>query len=234
MTLGELIIRTAEPQDFESICSLHHDAFGGDKIPRLVSALLNALAEIAPISLVAASANSELVGHVLLSAARLDAPKRLVDVMTLSPLAVSEAFRKRGIGTKLIESALARADALGIPLIFLEGDPGYYSTRGFEQASVLGFRSPSLRIPDRAFQVARLPRTSPGCPAPSSTRRSSGPTIAWACDSPRATAWDGRPMTFFIDDHVSHPAVLADFDGNVMIVTAVKSPVIARLCWRNC
>jgi putative acetyltransferase len=156
MSIAKLVIRTAEPQDVEIIYSLHHHAFGDEKVPRLVDALLNAPAAIAPISLIAASTDSEVVGHVLLSAARLDASKRLVDVMTLSPLAVSEKFRKRGIGAKLIESALARADALGVPLVFLEGDPGYYSTRGFEKASSLGFRSPSLRIPDRAFQVARL------------------------------------------------------------------------------
>ena len=30
--------------------------------------------------------------------------------------------------------------------------------------------------------------------------------------------------TFFIHGHVSHPAVLADFDGNVLTVTAARSP----------
>jgi putative acetyltransferase len=38
----------------------------------------------------------------------------------------------------------------------IEVDP-YYGSRGFERADVLGFRSPSLRIPPPAFQVARLP-----------------------------------------------------------------------------
>jgi putative acetyltransferase len=161
MSIANFVIRTAQPQDFEIICSLHHRAFGDEKIPRLVDALLKAPAAIAPISLVAASVDSEVIGHILLSAGRLDASKRLVDVMTLSPLAVSQSFRKRGIGAKLIESALAGADALGIPLVFLEGDPAYYSRRGFEKASALGFRSPSLRIPDRAFQVARLSAHEP-------------------------------------------------------------------------
>ena len=46
---------------------------------------------------------------------------------------------------------------MSVPLVFLEGNPAYYGTRGFERADVLGFRSPSLRIPPPAFQVARLP-----------------------------------------------------------------------------
>ena len=49
------------------------------------------------------------------------------------------------------------AQAASVPLVFLEGAPGYYSRFGFEQGSELGFRKPSLRIPDAAFQVLRLP-----------------------------------------------------------------------------
>lgn len=39
--------------------------------------------------------------------------------------------------------------------------PRYYGARGFETASAAGFRSPSLRIPDTAFQVARLSAYEP-------------------------------------------------------------------------
>ena len=49
----------------------------------------------------------------------------------------------------------------GVPLVFLEGPPSYYARLGFEQAEPLGFRKPSLRIPDRAFQVFRLPAYEP-------------------------------------------------------------------------
>lgn len=45
----------------------------------------------------------------------------------------------------------------GVPLVFLEGPAAYYSRLGFERADGLGFRKPSLRIPDAAFQVVRLP-----------------------------------------------------------------------------
>ena len=44
-----------------------------------------------------------------------------------------------------------------VPLVFLEGAPGYYSRFGFEPGAAHGFRKPSLRIPDAAFQVLRLP-----------------------------------------------------------------------------
>lgn len=161
MDVAALTIRSAGATDFGAICELHQCAFGGDKVPRLVEALLDAPAAIAPISLVAVGEDGTIVGHVLLSAARLDAPPRLVDVVTLSPLAVTEDVRRHGIGARLIESALAEADRLRIPLVFLEGSPRYYSARGFENAGALGLRRPSLRIPEAAFQVARLSAYEP-------------------------------------------------------------------------
>lgn len=48
-----------------------------------------------------------------------------------------------------------------MPLVFLEGSPGYYAAHGFEPAVALGFRPPSLRIPEPAFQVARLSAYEP-------------------------------------------------------------------------
>jgi putative acetyltransferase len=111
---------------------------------------------LAPVSLVATD-GGQVVGHVLLSAARLDAPRRIVDVFTLSPLGVLPGHQRNGIGTGLIRAALAAAETRAVPLVFVEGSPRYYGARGFERAGGAGFRSPSLRIPDAAFQVARLP-----------------------------------------------------------------------------
>jgi putative acetyltransferase len=98
-----------------------------------------------------------VVGHVMLSACWLDALPRLVDVLSLSPLGVLPEFQRRGIGTRLVEHALAEADGRRVPLVFLEGSPQYYGKRGFADATKLGFRPPTLRYPPGAFQVARLP-----------------------------------------------------------------------------
>ncbi|MFK8907138.1 GNAT family N-acetyltransferase [Streptomyces sp. YS-3] len=154
------MIRQETETDHEMVREVHARAFGPGPVPALVEALRTAPAPLAPMSFVA-TLGGRVVGHVLLSAARLDAPRRLVDVMTLSPLGVHPDVQRRGIGARLIEHALAAADERGVPLVFLEGSPVYYRTRGFEAASPLGFRSPSLRIPDPAFQVARLSAHEP-------------------------------------------------------------------------
>ncbi len=100
--------------------------------------------------------DGQVMGHVGCSHAWLDARRELVDVWLLSPLAVRPERQGRGIGTRLVGAAVERARADGTPLMFLEGDPGYYTSRGFERAAELGFAPPSARTPDPAFQVVRF------------------------------------------------------------------------------
>jgi putative acetyltransferase len=110
----------------------------------------------ATISLVAEVDGQGPVGHVMVSHAWLDADNRLIDVAVLSPLGVHPDAQRRGIGKALIKVAIEAVGATGVPLLFLEGDHRYYGPRGFEKAMDLGFRRPSLRIPENAFQVVRL------------------------------------------------------------------------------
>ncbi len=48
-----------------------------------------------------------------------------------------------------------------MPVVFLEGDPDYYSRLGFRSGPEQGFRRPSLRIPAVAFQRSRLAAYQP-------------------------------------------------------------------------
>ncbi len=157
--------RAEVPADREAIRRVHTSAFGDDgTVAALTDALRAAPAPLAPLSFVASAdggSGGEIVGHVMLSASRLDAPPRLVSVYVLSPLGVLPGYQRQGIGTALIEVALAAARDSGVPLVFLEGDPAYYGRRGFERADARGFRAPSLRIPPPAFQVARMPGHEP-------------------------------------------------------------------------
>jgi putative acetyltransferase len=104
---------------------------------------------------------SFVIGHVMFSRGWLDAPLRLLEVRILSPLAVMPAEHRRGIATALVRHGLAMLAASGVAAVFLEGGPQYYCRLGFVPARPLGFRKPSLRIPDRAFQVITLPAYEP-------------------------------------------------------------------------
>lgn len=99
---------------------------------------------------------AEVVGHVGLSHAWLDARSELIDILVLSPLSVVPERQGTGIGAALLAAAVAQAERLGVPVVVLEGDPGYYARHGWAPASSYGIEAPSHRIPGPAFQVVAL------------------------------------------------------------------------------
>jgi putative acetyltransferase len=155
-------LREEEPGDRQAVRDVHLRAFGdhGLSVADLVDSLRNTLAPEDGLSLVAEH-DRQVVGHVMFTRSLLDSPRRLVEVQVLSPLAVMPELHKRGIGSALVRHGLGILAERSAPLVFLEGDPGYYSRFGFVPGGDLGFRKPSLRIPDGAFQAIKLPEYEP-------------------------------------------------------------------------
>jgi putative acetyltransferase len=155
-------LREEVPGDVRAVRDVHLRAFGdhGLVVADLVDSLRDTLAAADGLSLVA-ERDGRLVGHVMFTRSLLDAPRRLVDVQVLSPLAVMPELHKSGIGSALVRRGLEIVGERSAPLVFLEGDPRYYSRFGFQPGGDLGFRRPSLRIPDAAFQAIKLPSYEP-------------------------------------------------------------------------
>ncbi|MBE1877214.1 GNAT family N-acetyltransferase [Myceligenerans pegani] len=151
-------LRGELPGDAQAVRDLHLRAFGehGRVVVDLVESLRGTITPEDGLSLVA-ERDGRVVGHVMFTRSLLDAPRRLVDVQVLSPLAVTPELQGRGIGSALVRHGLEVLRGRGVPGVFLEGDPGYYARLGFEPGGGLGFRRPSLRIPEAAFQAVRLP-----------------------------------------------------------------------------
>lgn len=150
-------IREAAEEDLAEIEAVIREAFGadspehGDQVATIWREVVTG--GLARLSLVAVD-GSELIGHVGVSHAWLDARRALVDVLLLSPLSVLPQHQGRGVGTSLVTAAREAAAASTAPMLVLEGSPGYYGTRGFERASHHGLLAPSDRTPAAAFQVA--------------------------------------------------------------------------------
>ncbi|MCM3883708.1 GNAT family N-acetyltransferase [Frankia sp. R82] len=144
--------------DRASVRHVVTQAFGaehGAVVADLVDDLRATLTSVEGLSLVAEH-EGEVIGHVMFTRGLLDAPRRLVEVQVLSPLAVVRAHQRNGVGSALVHRGLELLAASAVPLVFLEGDPDYYRRFGFAPGGELGFRKPSLRIPDEAFQVVTL------------------------------------------------------------------------------
>lgn len=156
------IIRPELPGDADDIRRLHGAAFGdhGRTVNAIVDDLRPTIPELGGSSSVAVAVD-DLVGHVMVSVGLLDTAPRLIPAPVLSPLAVAPGRQGAGIGGELVRHALDAATEAGSPFVLLEGDPRYYSRFGFRPAGELGFRKPSLRIPDAAFQVVLLPAYEP-------------------------------------------------------------------------
>ncbi|MGH3336150.1 MAG: GNAT family N-acetyltransferase [Nocardioides sp.] len=150
-------IRASRPADRSGVEEVIRTAFEaeapghGDAVVELWRDLeANGLVRI---SLVAVE-DAQVVGHVGVSHAWLDARRALVDVLLLSPLSVLPSYQASGVGTVLLEAVLAAGAETGRPAMVLEGSPFYYGKRGFDRGSAHGIVAPSERTPDAAFQVA--------------------------------------------------------------------------------
>jgi putative acetyltransferase len=78
-------LRTEQPGDIAAVRDVHLSAFGAEG--PVVAGLVDDLRATGCLSLVA-EVEGEPVGHVMFTRSLLDAPRRLVDVQVLSPLAV--------------------------------------------------------------------------------------------------------------------------------------------------
>ena len=154
-------VRVATPSDGEAVRRVVGAAFGRDQVIRMIAAL-EAAGDV--LTSLVAEEQGAVVGHVQLNRCWVDARERLVEVAVLSPLSTDPGHEGRGIGTALVAAALDAAEVAGLPAVFLEGDPAFYSVRGFVPAEPLGFGRPSPRIPEPAFQVALLDQRLPGGP----------------------------------------------------------------------
>lgn len=155
-------LREELPGDGQAVRDVQLQAFGdhGQVVADMVDSVRDTTTAAGRLSLVA-ERDGQIIGHVMFTSGLLDADRRLVEVYVLSPLAVMPEFHRRGIGSALVRYGLGILAEKAVPLVWLEGDPGYYARFGFTPGGGGGFRKPSPRIPDGAFQVIKLPAYEP-------------------------------------------------------------------------
>jgi len=101
----DVTLRAEAAGEADDVRRLVIEAFDDPVLGDLLGSLRASRAWIDGLSYVAES-NGALVGQVLFTQSLLDAPKRLVDVLVLSPLGVLPAYQGRGIGSALVRYGL--------------------------------------------------------------------------------------------------------------------------------
>ena len=151
-----LEIRTERTPDYPSVSALVAAAFGSPTVATLVEAIRASAQFVPELSLVATIAD-HVIGHVMISYATIRDDAFEQRIAMLSPLAVAQGVRNRGVGSALVRRVTALADECGEPLVVLEGSPAFYGRLGFEYSVRYGIHItlPSW-APAEAAQVLRL------------------------------------------------------------------------------
>ena len=170
-------VREAAPEDRDVVRAVVASAYGGERIAGLLDDLRESKVWL-DVAFVAEE-RDKVVAAVCYSRAWLDAPTKLFEVLVLAPVAVLPDRQRAGVGSLLVEESLRRIERRNEPLVFVEGDPGFFSRVGFVQGFELHFEPPSTRVPDHAFQVATLP----GYDQQAMTGRLVYPEVWWQHDA---------------------------------------------------
>jgi putative acetyltransferase len=110
------------------------------------------------LALVAVGGAGAIVGHVAFSRLRVGDVGAEAPAVGLAPLAVAEGHRRGGVGAALIRTGLTRLTEMQEGLVFVLGDPAYFSRFGF---SVEAARPFAHDYAGGYFMALRLSPTAP-------------------------------------------------------------------------
>ena len=133
------MIRDATTRDSEAVRAVHVSAFPTPLEAGLVEALQTE--GDATLSLVA-ERDGRILGHILCSWMEVEADGHPIKAVGLAPVAVSPEHQGKGIGAALIRAAIERSRAAGEEMMFVLGEPDYYTRFGFSAEAARPFASP--------------------------------------------------------------------------------------------
>lgn len=152
MSVAAPTVRPARSSDAPAVRALLEAAFGGTA----EADLIERLREDGELLLALVAAQPDVVGYVAFSRLIVEGTSHADPAIALAPLAVAPAMQRRGIGSALTRAGLDMFTRAGEALVFVLGDPAYYTRFGFVPADA--FASPYA---GPHFMVRRLAPHAP-------------------------------------------------------------------------
>ena len=153
-------IREANTKDSDNIRTVHLEAFNSSEAELISDFAINLLHEesvVQTISLVAVD-DDVIVGHTAFSPVFLDSTNEHFGYI-LAPLAVKPTHQKNGVGFTIVKYGLDIISSLGAFIVFVYGNPQYYSRFGFAVDLAQNFIPPyTLQYPE-GWQAMKLNST---------------------------------------------------------------------------
>ena len=85
--------------------------------------------------------DGELIGQNVFMKTHIDADDgRRVEVLTMGPIGIAPAYKRKGYGKKLLDYSLEKAQEMGFCAVLFEGNIGFYGHSGFDFARNFGIR----------------------------------------------------------------------------------------------
>ena len=155
-----ITIRQEQENDRTSVLHLVEKAFANvqesdHREQFLVERLHLSETYVPPLSLVAETAEKQIVGYILLTEVKIHNGIQSATSLSVAPLAVLPEFQHKGIGGMLIQEAHHRAALLGYGTAVILGHKEYYPRFGYRKAIDLGIEFP-FEVPHEYCMVVEL------------------------------------------------------------------------------
>ena len=153
MNTNDYLIRRETPQDFRAVEELIREAFWNVYRPGcsehyVMHVLRDDPAFIPELDFVMEQ-NGRLIGQNMFMHTIIQADDgREVPVLTMGPICITPALKRRGLGKILLEYSIGKAAGLGFGAVLFEGNIDFYGKSGFDYASRFGIRY--LDLPEDA------------------------------------------------------------------------------------
>ena len=140
-----IVIRRETPADYAAVEDLIREAFWNVYRPgcqeHYIAHVLRRDPDFVPELDLVMERSGELIGHILYMRASITADDgREIPVMTFGPVSIRPDLQRQGLGKRLLDHSMEKAEELGAGALCIEGNIAFYGKSGFVTAVSRGIR----------------------------------------------------------------------------------------------